>query len=99
MGKDGASERWRDYTRETAVKSYISSLLTSSGLQVELFHTRKFHFIKISKYFQTVFTKEVGSEKIFRKHYDQNGERYCEGNCSLQERKDIYFTREKENWS
>jgi len=39
MGKDGASQRWRDYATETAVKSYISSFLASSGLQVELFHT------------------------------------------------------------
>lgn len=51
MGKDGASERWRDYTTETAVKSYIFSLLTSSGLQVELFHTRKIPFYQDIKIF------------------------------------------------
>lgn len=51
MGKDGASERWRDYTTEAAVKSYISSLLTSSGLQVELFHTRKIPFYQDIKIF------------------------------------------------
>jgi len=29
MGKDGASQRWRDYATETAVKSNISSFLNT----------------------------------------------------------------------